>query len=163
VSSLGVKQFTQQSLDVSLCPPTHDEGLADAFVPLIPLTCPAWPRSLVVPVKEEDIDEDHICSDRCGRLWADRGWRAEAGDLLAPVYGWCTEGFDSVDLTYAKACSTSLPEDVGSWLGPALQRLAFARPNYGSNRTFGGVSTAVGRRADLLRAGLDRPLVTPAV
>jgi predicted ATPase len=37
------------------------------------------------------------------RLWADRGRRAEARDLLAPVYGWFTEGFGSADLTEAKA------------------------------------------------------------
>ena len=29
------------------------------------------------------------------RLWRDQGRRAEAHDLLAPVYGWFTEGFDT--------------------------------------------------------------------
>jgi hypothetical protein len=29
------------------------------------------------------------------RLWRDQGKRDEACDLLAPVYGWLTEGFDS--------------------------------------------------------------------
>jgi len=33
------------------------------------------------------------------RLWADRGWRKKAHDLLAPVYGWFTEGFDTPDLS----------------------------------------------------------------
>jgi tetratricopeptide (TPR) repeat protein len=37
------------------------------------------------------------------RLWGERGRRAEASDLLAPVYGWFTEGFDTVDLKEAKA------------------------------------------------------------
>jgi len=37
------------------------------------------------------------------RLRRDQGRRAEAHDLLAPVYGWFTEGFDSPDLKYAKA------------------------------------------------------------
>jgi class 3 adenylate cyclase/predicted ATPase len=37
------------------------------------------------------------------RLWGKRGRRAEARDLLAPVYGWFTEGFDTADLTQAKA------------------------------------------------------------
>ena len=37
------------------------------------------------------------------RLWADQGKRAEAHDLLAPVYGWFTEGFDTADLKDAKA------------------------------------------------------------
>jgi hypothetical protein len=29
------------------------------------------------------------------RLWRDQGKREEARDLLAPVYGWVTEGFDT--------------------------------------------------------------------
>jgi class 3 adenylate cyclase/predicted ATPase/DNA polymerase III delta prime subunit len=37
------------------------------------------------------------------RLWRDQGRHAEARDLLAPVYGWFTEGFDTADLKDAKA------------------------------------------------------------
>jgi predicted ATPase len=37
------------------------------------------------------------------RLWRDEGRRTEAHDLLAPVYGWFTEGFDTADLKDAKA------------------------------------------------------------
>ena len=37
------------------------------------------------------------------RLWRDQGKRTEARDLLAPVYGWFTEGFDTLDLKEAKA------------------------------------------------------------
>ena len=37
------------------------------------------------------------------RLRCDQGRRAEAHDLLASVYGWFTEGFDSPDLKEAKA------------------------------------------------------------
>jgi predicted ATPase/class 3 adenylate cyclase len=36
-------------------------------------------------------------------LWRDQGRRDEAHDLLAPVYGWFTEGFDTADLKDAKA------------------------------------------------------------
>jgi predicted ATPase len=36
------------------------------------------------------------------RLWRDQGRRAEARELLAPVYGWFTEGFDTADLKDAK-------------------------------------------------------------
>jgi predicted ATPase len=32
-----------------------------------------------------------------------RGKRGEAGDLLAPAYGWFTEGFQTADLVEAKA------------------------------------------------------------
>ena len=37
------------------------------------------------------------------RLRRDQGRRAEACDLLAPVYGWFTEGFDTPDLKETKA------------------------------------------------------------
>jgi predicted ATPase len=37
------------------------------------------------------------------RLWQRQGKRAEAHALLAPVYGWFTEGFDTADLQEAKA------------------------------------------------------------
>jgi predicted ATPase len=37
------------------------------------------------------------------RLWGERGRRAEARELLAPIYGWFTEGFDTADLKEAKA------------------------------------------------------------
>jgi len=33
------------------------------------------------------------------RLWRDQGKKQQAHDLLAPVYGWFTEGFDTLDLT----------------------------------------------------------------
>jgi hypothetical protein len=36
-------------------------------------------------------------------LWRDQGKRDEAHDLLAPVYRWFTEGFDTLDLKQAKA------------------------------------------------------------
>ena len=37
------------------------------------------------------------------RLWAERGERTQARDLLAPVYGWFTEGFETQDMKQAKA------------------------------------------------------------
>ena len=36
-------------------------------------------------------------------LWQQQGKREEARTLLAPVYGWFTEGFDTADLQEAKA------------------------------------------------------------
>jgi predicted ATPase len=44
-----------------------------------------------------------------GRLWQQQGKRDEAHDLLAPIYGWFTEGFDTADLQEAKA----LLEELG--------------------------------------------------
>jgi len=36
------------------------------------------------------------------RMWGEQGRRAEAHELLAPVYGWFTEGFNTADLKEAK-------------------------------------------------------------
>ena len=49
----------------------------------------------------------------CGameRLWRDQGKTQQARELLAPVYGWFTEGFDTRDLMEAKA----LLEELGA-------------------------------------------------
>ena len=48
------------------------------------------------------------------RLWRDQGKRAEARDLLVPIYGWFTEGFDTLDLRESK----TLLDDLAS--GPRL-------------------------------------------
>jgi predicted ATPase len=45
------------------------------------------------------------------RLWRDQGKVSEAPELLAPVYGWFTEGFDTRDLKEAKA----LLEELGAY------------------------------------------------
>jgi predicted ATPase len=45
------------------------------------------------------------------RLWRDQGKPDEARELLAPVYGWFTEGFDTRDLKEAKA----LLDELGSF------------------------------------------------
>ena len=42
------------------------------------------------------------------RLWAQKARRPEARDLLAPVYGWFTEGFDTADLKEGKALLSEL-------------------------------------------------------
>ncbi len=42
------------------------------------------------------------------RLWRDQGKREQARTLLAPVYGWFTEGFDMCDLTEARALLKAL-------------------------------------------------------
>ncbi len=46
------------------------------------------------------------------RLWQSQGKKLEAHDLLAPVYGWFTEGFDTADLKDAKALLDELAEGV---------------------------------------------------
>jgi predicted ATPase len=42
------------------------------------------------------------------RLWQHQGQRTEAYALLAPIYGWFTEGFDTADLQEAKALLDAL-------------------------------------------------------
>ena len=42
------------------------------------------------------------------RLWQQQGKRGEAHTLLAPIYGWFTEGFDTADLREAKALLEAL-------------------------------------------------------
>ena len=47
-------------------------------------------------------------STSLARLWQQQGKRQEAHDLLAPVYGWFTEGVDTADLQDAKALLDAL-------------------------------------------------------
>ena len=49
-------------------------------------------------------------STSLARLWQSQGKRKEAHDLLAPVYNWFTEGFDTKDLKEAKALFEELAE-----------------------------------------------------
>jgi predicted ATPase len=55
------------------------------------------------------------------RLWRDQGKAQQARELLAPVYGWFTEGFDTLDLKEAKALLGELAScrrDVGEPFWP---------------------------------------------
>jgi predicted ATPase len=48
------------------------------------------------------------------RLWQQQGKRDEVRELLPPIYGWFTEGFDTADLQEAKALLAALTErDAG--------------------------------------------------
>jgi predicted ATPase len=55
------------------------------------------------------------------RLWQQQGKRAVAHKLLAPIYGWFTEGFDTADLQEAQALLEALRAHDAS--GPALPPL----------------------------------------
>jgi predicted ATPase len=44
------------------------------------------------------------------RLWRDQGRRPQARDILAPVYGWFTEGFGTLDLKQARAILDELAQ-----------------------------------------------------
>jgi predicted ATPase len=48
------------------------------------------------------------------RLWYEQGKRDAARDLLAPIYGWFTEGFDTPVLKEAKALLDTLCHEVAA-------------------------------------------------
>ena len=58
------------------------------------------------------------------RLWQQQGQRTEASALLAPLYGWFTEGFDTADLQDAK----TLLEELGGEHAPASSVAATVGP-----------------------------------
>src|SRR5262249_33654144 len=59
-------------------------------------------QALGIAVKQEARLWELRAAVSLGRLWRDQGRRTEARDLLAPIYGWFTEGFDTPDLKEAK-------------------------------------------------------------
>ena len=60
-------------------------------------------RALSIARKQQAKSWELRAAMSMARLWRDQGKRGEARDLLAPVYGWFTEGFDTLDLKEAKA------------------------------------------------------------
>ena len=63
----------------------------------------SFERALAVARKQGARSLELRASMSMARLWREHGKRAEARDLLASVYGWFTEGFDTLDLKEAKA------------------------------------------------------------
>ena len=59
-------------------------------------------RALAVARQQQAKSWELRAATSMARLWRDQGKRDEARDLLAPVYGWFTEGFDTLDLKEAK-------------------------------------------------------------
>ncbi len=57
-----------------------------------------------------------VPTPRLARLWQSQGRRYDAYELLAPIYGWFTEGFDPKDLKEAKALIEELSS--GQQKGP---------------------------------------------
>ena len=60
-------------------------------------------RALAIAREQGSRSFELRAATSLARLWRDQGRRAEARELLAPVYGWFTEGFDTPDLIDAKS------------------------------------------------------------
>jgi predicted ATPase len=59
-------------------------------------------RAVAIARKQQAKSWELRAAMSMARLWRDQGKRDEARELLAPVYGWFTEGFDTLDLKDAK-------------------------------------------------------------
>ena len=65
-------------------------------------------RALSVAQQQQQKSWELRAAMSMARLWRDQGKREEARNLLAPVYGWFTEGFDTLDLREANALLNEL-------------------------------------------------------
>jgi predicted ATPase len=63
----------------------------------------SYHRALDVAKQQNTRTHELRAAMSMARLWRDQGKRDQARELLAPVYGWFTEGFDTFDLKEAKA------------------------------------------------------------
>jgi class 3 adenylate cyclase/predicted ATPase len=79
--------------EIALKSPQPDAAKAEGY----------FERALAVARQQQAKSFELRAAMSMARLWRDQGKRREARDLLAPVYGWFTEGFDTLDLREAKA------------------------------------------------------------
>ena len=79
--------------EIALKSPGRDITKAQAY----------FERALAVARQQQAKSWELRAAMSMARLWSDQGKRDEARELLAPVYGWFTEGFDTLDLKEAKA------------------------------------------------------------
>jgi predicted ATPase len=86
--------------EVELKSPERDAAKAEAY----------FERALAVARSQQAKSWELRAAMSLARLWRDQGKTVEARELLAPVYGWFTEGFDTRDLKDAKA----LLEELGT-------------------------------------------------
>jgi predicted ATPase len=78
--------------EIALKLPEPDAAKAEAY----------FERALAVARQQQAKSWELRAAMSMARLWRDQGKRDEAHDLLAPVYNWFTEGFDTLDLKEAK-------------------------------------------------------------
>ena len=79
--------------EVTLMSPERDATKAEGY----------FERALAIARQQQAKSWELRAATSMARLWRDQGKRDEARGLLAPVYGWFTEGFDTLDLKQAKA------------------------------------------------------------
>jgi predicted ATPase len=79
--------------EITLKSPQPDAAKAEAY----------FERALAVARQQQAKSWELRASMSLARLWRDQGKMQQARELLAPVYGWFTEGFDTRDLKEAKA------------------------------------------------------------
>jgi predicted ATPase len=84
--------------EISLMSPQPDAAKAEAY----------FERALAVARGQQAKSWELRAAMSMARLYRDQGKRDEAHALLAPVYGWFTEGFDTLDLKEAKALFETL-------------------------------------------------------
>ena len=65
-------------------------------------------RALAVSRQQQAKSWELRAATSLARLWRDQGKPQQARELLAPVFGWFTEGFDTRDLKEAKALLAEL-------------------------------------------------------
>jgi len=70
-------------------------------------------RALEVARRQQAKSLELRAAMSLSRLWQQQGKQAEARALLAPLYGWFTEGFDTADLQEAKALMEELAGEHG--------------------------------------------------
>ena len=88
---------------VLLCLPERNEDAAEA----------CFRQAIAVGQEQQAKLWELRAATSLARLWRDQGKPAEACDLLAPVYGWFTEGFDLQDLKESKALLCELEPRFG--------------------------------------------------
>jgi predicted ATPase len=68
----------------------------------------AFEQALRIARRQQAKSYELRTATSLARLWGEQGRRAAARELLAPVYGWFTEGFDTADLKEARALLEAL-------------------------------------------------------
>jgi predicted ATPase len=86
----------------------HGELLQQQTIPDAPQAEVCFQRALEVARRQQAKSLELRVAMSLSRLWQRQGKRNAANELLAPVYGWFTEGFDTPDLQEAKALLAAL-------------------------------------------------------